>query len=164
MAPTYSRREPGIAAPTAWAAPHFGFMSDTDHTRDLKAELRRMAMARREALPATERIGLGGSFQAIVTGDEVRKRKPAPDVYLEAARRVGAEPSRTVAIEDSAPGIAAARAAGMRTVAIPHWLTERHDLAAADLRVTHAGELTPDRLARLVRGREKGREKGLENE
>jgi HAD superfamily hydrolase (TIGR01509 family) len=107
-------------------------------------------------VPAAERIGLGGSFQAIVTGDEVRNRKPAPDVYLEAARRVGAAPSRTVAIEDSAPGIAAARAAGMRTVAIPHWLTARHDLAAADLRVTHAGELTPDRLERLIQGRGDG--------
>jgi HAD superfamily hydrolase (TIGR01509 family) len=103
-------------------------------------------------VPAAERIGLGGSFQAIVTGDEVRNRKPAPDVYLEAARRVGAAPSRTVAIEDSAPGIAAARAAGMRTVAIPHWLTARHDLGAADLRVMHAGELTPDRLERLIQG------------
>jgi HAD superfamily hydrolase (TIGR01509 family) len=104
-------------------------------------------------LPAAERLGIGGSFQAIVTGDEVERRKPAPDVYLEAARRIGAAPSRTVAIEDSAPGIAAARAAGMRTVAIPHWLTERHDLTAADLRVVHAGELTPDLLARLVQER-----------
>jgi HAD superfamily hydrolase (TIGR01509 family) len=104
-------------------------------------------------VPAAERIGLGGFFQAIVTGDEVKRRKPAPDVYLEAARRIGAEPSRTVAIEDSAPGIAAARAAGMKTVAIPHWLTEGHDLSAADLRVAHAGELTPDRLVRLVQAR-----------
>jgi HAD superfamily hydrolase (TIGR01509 family) len=104
-------------------------------------------------VPAAERLGLGGSFQAIITADDVVHRKPAPDVYLEAARRVGAEPSRTVALEDSAPGLAAARAAGMKTVAIPHWLTERHDLTAADLRVTHAGELTPDRLERLIRGR-----------
>jgi HAD superfamily hydrolase (TIGR01509 family) len=104
-------------------------------------------------VPAAERIGLAGSFQAIVTGDEVKMRKPAPDVYLEAARRLGAAPSCTVAIEDSGPGIASAKAAGMTTVAIPHWLTEGHDLTAADLRVTHAGELTPDRLARLIRGR-----------
>jgi beta-phosphoglucomutase-like phosphatase (HAD superfamily) len=75
-------------------------------------------------------------------------------VYLEAARRLDAAPSRTVAIEDAAPGIAAARAAGMKTVAIPHWLTERHDLAAADLRVAHAGELTPARLAGLIGDRE----------
>ena len=69
---------------------------------------------------------------------------------LEAARRLGADPSRSVAIEDSAPGIASARAAGMKTVAIPHWLTERHELGAADLRVQHAGELTVARLATLL--------------
>ena len=78
------------------------------------------------------------------------RRKPAPDVYLEAARRLGIDPVRAIAIEDSAPGIAAGRAAGMKTVAIPHWLTERHDLSAADLTVAHAGELTLDRLAGLV--------------
>ena len=62
-----------------------------------------------------------------------------------------ADPSRSVAIEDSAPGIASARAAGMKTVAIPHWLTERHELSGADLRVAHAGELTVARLTTLIR-------------
>jgi len=71
-------------------------------------------------------------------------------VYLEAARRLGVDPTRSIAVEDSGPGITAARAAGMKTVAIPHWLTERHDLSAADLRVAHAGELTPARLATLL--------------
>ena len=102
---------------------------------------------------AVERIGMGRQFAAIVTGDEVERRKPAPDVYLEAARRVGVDPADVVAIEDSAPGIAAARAAGMATVAIPHWLTERHDLSGADLRVANAGELTLPRLAALVSSR-----------
>src|SRR5436190_64756 len=59
-------------------------------------------------------------------------------------------PARSIAIEDSAPGIAAARAAGMKAIAIPHPLTEGHDLAAADLRVSHAGELTVARLATLL--------------
>jgi HAD superfamily hydrolase (TIGR01509 family) len=98
---------------------------------------------------AVERLGIRPLFDAVVTGDEVAQRKPAPDVYLEAARRLGVEPARSVAIEDSGPGVTAARAAGMKTVAIPHWLTERHDLSAADLTVAHAGELTLDRLARL---------------
>jgi len=100
---------------------------------------------------AVERIGLRPLFGAIVTGDEVAHRKPAPDVYLEAARRLGVDPVRSVAIEDSGPGISAARAAGMKAVAIPHWLTERHDLSGADLTVAHAGELTLDRLASLYR-------------
>jgi len=54
-----------------------------------------------------------------------------------------------VALEDSAPGIAAAGAAGLKTIAIRHSLTERHDFTAADLRVEHAGELTLARLASL---------------
>jgi len=103
----------------------------------------------RWVVPALERLGLRGHFHAIVTGDEVANRKPSPDSYLEAARRVGAEPSRVIAIEDSGPGIAAARAAGMKAVVIPHWLTETHDLSGADLRVSHAGELTLSLLESL---------------
>ena len=98
---------------------------------------------------AVERLGLRPLFGAVVTGDEVAHRKPAPDVYLEAARRLGADPARSIAIEDSGPGLAAAHAAGMKAIAIPHWLTERHDLSGADLTVAHAGELTLDRLVTL---------------
>jgi beta-phosphoglucomutase-like phosphatase (HAD superfamily) len=54
-----------------------------------------------------------------------------------------------VAVEDSGPGLAAAGAAGMKTVIIPHALSRTHDLASADLRVSHAGELTLVRLRRL---------------
>ena len=100
--------------------------------------------------PAVGALGLTGYFRTIVTADDVQRRKPAPDVYLEAARRLGADPARSVAIEDSGPGIASATAAGMKTIAIPHWLTESHDLAAATLRVAHAGELTLDALESLV--------------
>jgi len=98
---------------------------------------------------AVERLGIRLLFDAVVTGDEVARRKPAPDVYLEAARRLGVDPRRSIAIEDSGPGITAARAAGMKAVAIPHWLTERHDLTDADLTVAHAGELTLARLGTL---------------
>jgi HAD superfamily hydrolase (TIGR01509 family) len=100
---------------------------------------------------AVERLGIRPLFGAVVTGDEVAHRKPSPDVYLEAARRLGVDPARSVAIEDSGPGITAARAAGMKAIAIPHWLTERHDLSAAHLTVAHAGELTLDRLVTLWR-------------
>src|SRR5262245_39823949 len=104
----------------------------------------------RWVIPAAERIGVRGFFDVIVTGDEVQKRKPAPDVYLEAARRLGVEPEDAIAIEDSGPGVAAARAAGMAVVAIPHWLTKTHDLRGAHLEVAHAGQLTLDRLRALV--------------
>jgi HAD superfamily hydrolase (TIGR01509 family) len=99
---------------------------------------------------ATERLGLRPLFGAIVTGHDVTRRKPAPDVYLEAARRLGVDPAGSIAIEDSGPGIAAAKAAGMLTIAIPHWLTAGHDLVNADLRVAHAGELTLARLMALM--------------
>jgi len=104
----------------------------------------------RWVMPAVEGLGLRPTFGAIVTGDEVARRKPAPDVYQEAARRLGVDPARSIAIEDSRPGIMAAKAAGMKAIAIPHWLTERHDLSAADLRVTHAGEVTLARLTALI--------------
>jgi HAD superfamily hydrolase (TIGR01509 family) len=105
---------------------------------------------RRWVVPELDRLGVRAAFSTIVTGDQVSRRKPAPDVYLEAARQLAADPARSVAIEDSGPGIAAAKAAGMKAVAIPHWLTESHDISAADLAVAHAGELTLAGLAALV--------------
>src|SRR5436305_2692859 len=66
----------------------------------------------RWVVAAVARLGIRPRFGAVVTGDEVARRKPAPDVYLEAARRLGVDPVRAIAIEDSAPGIAAGRAAG----------------------------------------------------
>jgi beta-phosphoglucomutase-like phosphatase (HAD superfamily) len=86
-----------------------------------------------------------------VTADQVPHPKPSPDVYLEAARRLGVAPGQCVAIEDSGPGVAAARAAGMRTVAIPHWLNRHsHDFAPADLHLSSAADLSVERLRELV--------------
>jgi HAD superfamily hydrolase (TIGR01509 family) len=118
-------------------------------TADIPAAIASTAPGR-WVVTAAGRIGVDEMFRAIVTGEEVARGKPAPDVYLEAARRLGVAPSFVVAIEDSGPGITAARAAGMTTVAIPHWLTATHDLSGADLRVSHAGELTVDRLRQLL--------------
>jgi HAD superfamily hydrolase (TIGR01509 family) len=80
-----------------------------------------------------ERLGVAGAFAAVVSGEEVASGKPAPDVYLLAAERLGAEPADCVAVEDAPPGIAAARAAGMRVVAVPHARTEALDLNRADV-------------------------------
>jgi HAD superfamily hydrolase (TIGR01509 family) len=66
------------------------------------------------------RSGLGPAVRASVSSEEVARGKPAPDVYLEVAARMGVEPSRAVAVEDSANGIRAARAAGLRVVAVPN--------------------------------------------
>ena len=59
-------------------------------------------------------------FAAVVSSEEVAYGKPAPDVYLEAACRLGADPSRCVAVEDSSNGLRSAEAAGMAVVAIPN--------------------------------------------
>ncbi len=66
------------------------------------------------------RTGLDARLRTVVSADEVARGKPAPDVFLEAARRLGAEPARCVVLEDAAPGAAAAHAAGMRCIAIPY--------------------------------------------
>jgi len=67
-----------------------------------------------------ELSGFGDAFRVTVSSEEVARGKPAPDVYLEAARRLGVEPQLAVAIEDSANGIRSAHAARMHVVAIPN--------------------------------------------
>jgi len=67
-----------------------------------------------------ELAGLTDCFRATVSSEEVERGKPAPDVYLEAARRLGVDPERCTAVEDSHAGIRSAKAAGMRVVAIPN--------------------------------------------
>jgi HAD superfamily hydrolase (TIGR01509 family) len=92
-----------------------------------------------------ERAGVAGLFAAVVSSEEVARGKPAPDVYLEAARRLGVEPERCAAIEDSSNGLRAAHAAGMRVVAVPnvHYPPAEDALAPADAVAASPGELTP---------------------
>ena len=79
--------------------------------------------------------GVSDWFGAVVSADDVDRPKPAPDVYLEACRRLGAEPAGAVALEDTATGLAAARAAGMRTIGVPSVSTAalEADLVAGSL-------------------------------
>ena len=65
-----------------------------------------------------EKLGLARFFQTAVTAEHVQKGKPAPDVFLEVARRLGVEPSRCVVFEDAPAGVEAARAAGMKVVGV----------------------------------------------
>jgi HAD superfamily hydrolase (TIGR01509 family) len=92
--------------------------------------------------------GLASSFRAVVSSEEVARGKPAPDVYLEAAGRLGVAPDRCAAIEDSHSGIRSASAAGMRVVAIPnaHYPPGEDALAEADVVLGSLDELTPDRV------------------
>jgi beta-phosphoglucomutase-like phosphatase (HAD superfamily) len=81
-----------------------------------------------------------------VSSEEVARGKPAPDVFLEAARRLGVEPRLCAAIEDSSNGLRAAHAAGMRVIALPnaHYPPGRDALALADVVVGALDELTAD--------------------
>jgi HAD superfamily hydrolase (TIGR01509 family) len=92
-----------------------------------------------------ELSGLGRYFRVTVSSEEVPRGKPAPDVYLEAVRRLGTDPARTVAIEDSQNGILSAKAAGMRVVAIPNprYPPDEEALARADVVLRTISELTP---------------------
>ncbi len=88
--------------------------------------------------------GLRTHFRAWVSSEEVPRGKPAPDVFLEAARRLGVPPQRCAAIEDSGTGLRAAKAAGMRVIAVPnaHYPPPPDALALADAVVDSPAELT----------------------
>ena len=77
---------------------------------------------------ATARIT--DAFDAVVTSDDVERSKPAPDIYLAACERLGVPPADALALEDSASGIAAAKAAGLTCIAVPQFAET--DVSAAD--------------------------------
>jgi HAD superfamily hydrolase (TIGR01509 family) len=91
-----------------------------------------------------ELTGLGPRFAVTLSSEEVARGKPAPDVYLEVLRRLRADPARSIAVEDSENGIRAAKAAGMRVVAVPnpHYPPDPAVLAHADDVVGSLHELT----------------------
>ena len=90
--------------------------------------------------------GLAPLFGATVSSEEVARGKPAPDVFLEAARRLDVPPARCVAVEDSGNGIRAAHDAGMRVLAIPNLRYPPPDdaLALADAVLGSIDELVPE--------------------
>jgi HAD superfamily hydrolase (TIGR01509 family) len=95
-----------------------------------------------------EELAVADLFQATVSSEEVERGKPAPDVYLEAARRLEVDPTRVAAVEDSENGLRAARAAAMRVVAIPnaHFPPGEEALARADVVLSSLDELTIDAI------------------
>jgi HAD superfamily hydrolase (TIGR01509 family) len=90
--------------------------------------------------------GLHEVIPVVVSSQEVPRGKPAPDVYLEAARRLGVDPLACAAVEDSHNGIRSAKAAGMRVIAIPnpHFPPDAAALAYADVVLRSVSELTPE--------------------
>jgi HAD superfamily hydrolase (TIGR01509 family) len=97
-----------------------------------------------------ELSGLAPRFRATVSSEEVERGKPASDVYLEAARRLGLAPERCAAVEDSESGIRSAKAAGMGVLVIPNRSFRPSDdaLASADVVLASLDELTPAAIER----------------
>ena len=90
--------------------------------------------------------GLHDAIRVVVSSQEVPRGKPAPDVYVEAARRLGVESHRCAAVEDSQNGIRSAHGAGMRVIAVPnpHFPPDDEALAQADVVLSSIAELTPE--------------------
>jgi beta-phosphoglucomutase len=92
-------------------------------------------------------LGLAEHFGALVAAEDVREGKPAPDVFLVAAERLGVSPPRCIVVEDAAAGIEAARRAGMRSVVLGP-----SGFAPADIVVESLEDLPRDALDRLILG------------
>ncbi len=148
--PPYEEFWPSLAE-----AVHRRFEAHLEAFEDALASLARLREGRtpvavassspRERLDAAlRRTGLDGLVDVTVAGDEVERGKPAPDLYLEAAARLGVEPSTCLAVEDSPAGVAAAKAAGMRVIAVARGGYPTEALEAADMTVDH---LEPQLLA-----------------
>jgi HAD superfamily hydrolase (TIGR01509 family) len=98
-----------------------------------------------------ESAGLTDAFRVTLSTEEVARGKPFPDVYLEAAKRLGLRPAVCAAVEDSSNGLRSAAAAGMTVIAVPHGVypPAPDALAAAALVVTDLDELTAEAVANL---------------
>ena len=101
---------------------------------------------------ALELLQLDEHFAATVSSEEVARGKPAPDVYLEAVRRLRVDPGDAVAVEYSRSGLRSAKAAGMSVIAIPNrsFPPDRETLASADVVLASLAELTPERVGTLA--------------
>lgn len=89
-----------------------------------------------------DKFGLLDAFNCIVSGEEVDRGKPAPDVYLKAAELLGSEPASCMVLEDARHGIAAAKAAGMQCIGFVNPNSGNQDLSAADYVVRSIAEVS----------------------
>lgn len=95
-------------------------------------------------------LGLDSTFEVIHSAEEETRGKPDPAVYLTTARKLGVEPERCIAVEDSPNGLLSAKAAGMRCIVVPEpALQADRRFALADARVGELGEIGPELLGRL---------------
>ena len=101
---------------------------------------------RRHLLTGLERVGVKDSFRVTIAIDDVGVPKPAPDLYLRACELLGVEPARSVALEDSPPGVASARAAGLLVLGVP-------SIDGIELEADHVFESLADRrVLQIIEG------------
>ncbi|MDQ2952108.1 MAG: HAD family hydrolase [Chloroflexota bacterium] len=126
--------------------------------RDYIADARRLGLklaiassaSRRWVVGHIERLGIHAQWDAVMTRDDVERSKPSPDLYVAATKALGVVPGRAVALEDSPHGIAAAKDAGLRCVAVPNALTRDLDLSRADVRLASLAEMPLERLLAIL--------------
>lgn len=97
--------------------------------------------ARDEASAMLRGIGITNHFRAIVTASDVKRGKPAPDIYLRALEKLKLRGDECIALEDSASGVAAAQSAGLRVIAVPNRFTRHQDLSRANACVESLAEV-----------------------
>ncbi len=94
-------------------------------------------------------LGINGHFDSLISGEEVKRGKPEPDIFVEAARRLNVDPVNCIVLEDAESGIEAAAAAGMKSVAVPNRFTNSHDFSLASRVVPSLEVVTWDLLTSL---------------
>ncbi len=98
------------------------------------------------ALKTQKHGALFGLFDSIVTAEAVQHGKPAPDIFLEAARRLGVDPAHCLVMEDAPAGVQAAKAAGMRVVAIPDPMMDRAPYSQAEVILDRFLDFIPEQV------------------
>ena len=101
---------------------------------------------------AVDKLRRRDKFSGIITGRDVTRGKPDPQVFLYAAQRMGVEPRHCCVLEDAPPGIAAAHAAGMKCIAVTSTGRTRAEQSAADKIVASLREVTPEMVRKLITG------------
>jgi len=104
----------------------------------------------KEVRDALTGIGVRDLFSAIVAAEDYTHGKPSPEPYLKGLAAIGAEAGRTIVLEDATPGILAARAAGLRVIAVRAGNFAGYDLSAADVIVDTLADVTDELCARLI--------------
>lgn len=105
--------------------------------------------SKKEVMYILEKFAIKKYFKVIVTGNDVEKVKPAPYIYNKAVELLGVSKEDCIAIEDSATGLAAAKNAGIKCIAVPCSFTKGQDFSAADLVLDNLGEITKEKINNL---------------